>query len=501
MSTPAHGVAAVEARLAFLDQLPDELLRLVFSIRDGGLRERVDGVACWRASLLAGELPPARPTPWPGYLTGGWLHGAMEQLDIARFCAGRPDLVDAILAGVLHDIILATAETTKRLEQQKSALLREQNDPRRRLTKKDLECALAGIERDSEQDLAAIVSANVRDAWRERVAAWSQLADVFGNLGDLIGVGYDLTLGVLKHHGWKDIVDLSKLLEAEPRLRELVRQLGRDARSDAGAEETVIERIAASLSRVGEVVREVPMPGIPPDVRGVTRSDDLARLLPSETMLLRHPLARRLFLARLAEKALATYQVEGVEPQRVLAEIDEVGEVEQQTRRLVDGAGPILLCIDTSGSMAGAPETIAKAIALEAMRVAHKEGRRCFVWSFSGPGQTQHHELKLTADGIVELLAFLLTSFHGGTDVGAPLTAACVKLEDGDWHRADLAIITDGAFEPSREVRARIDRARRERGLRVRGVLVGRSDPGGLREVADVIEHVTDWASLSTRGR
>jgi uncharacterized protein with von Willebrand factor type A (vWA) domain len=501
MTTLDHGVAAVEARLAFLDQLPDELLRLVFAIRVGSLRERVDGVAGWRTALLAGELPPAAPTPWPGYLTGGWLRNALEQLDIARFCAGRPDLVDAILAGVLRDLIFATAETTKLVEQQKRALLREQNDPRRRLTKKDLECALAGIEKEAEQDLAAIVSGNVGDAWRERVAAWSQLAEVFGDLGDLLGVGYDLTLGVLRHHGWKDMVGLSKLLEAEPRLRDLVAQLGRDARAEAGAEETVIERIAASFSRVGEVVRDVPMPGIPPDVRGVTRSDDLARLLPSETMLLRHPLARRLFLARFAEKGLATYQVEGVEPQRVLAEIDEVGEVEQETRRRVDGAGPILLCIDTSGSMAGAPETVAKAIALEAMRVAHKEGRRCLVWSFSGPGQTRDHELKLTADGIAELFGFLLTSFHGGTDVGAPLTAACAKLEDGNWHRADLAIITDGAFEPSREVRARIDRARRERGLRVRGVLVGRSDPGGLREVADVIEHVTDWVSLSTRDR
>ncbi|MFO0680528.1 MAG: hypothetical protein U0234_00690 [Sandaracinus sp.] len=497
MSTPAHGVAAVEARLAFLDQLPDELLRLVFAIRDGSLRERVDGVAAWRAALLRGELPPARPTPWPGYLTGGWLRDALEQLGIAPFCVGRPDLVDAILAGVLRDIVQATAETMQRLERQKRELLREQKDPQRRLTKEDLKCALAGIEKEGEQDIAAVVSGNARDTWCERVDAWKQLAEVFGDLGDLLGVGYDLTLGVLKHHGWKDIVGLSKLLEAEPRLRDLVAQLGRDARADTGAEETVIDRIAASLSRVGEVVREVPLPGIPPDVRGVTRSDDLARLLPSETLLLRHPLARRLFLARLAEKALATYQVEGVEPQRVLAETEDVGEVEHETRRRVDGAGPILLCIDTSGSMAGTPETVAKAIALESLRVAHKEGRRCFVWSFSGPGQTQGHELKLSADGIAELLGFLLASFHGGTDVAAPVEAACAKLTENEWHRADLAIVTDGDFAVSDQTRRIVEQAQKERGLRVRGVLVGGGRVGGLEALTDRIEVVSGWNALA----
>lgn len=496
MTTPEHGVAAVEARVAFIDRLPPELFRLVVSYREGSLRERVDGVAAWREALLRGELPPAQPTPWPSSFTGGWLRDALERLGIATFCKGREDLVDTILAGVLRDLIAATAEYEKALAKETARLLAEQADARKRLSRKDLDGALAGIQRGAHQDLASTLAHCVQHTWAERVAVWRRVADVFGDLGDLLGTGYDLSLGALKHHGWKDLARLSALLEAEPRLRDLVAQLGRHARGDTGEEETVIERIAASLSRVGEVVREVPMPGIPPDVRGITRSDDLGRVLPAETVLLRHPLARRLFLARFAEKSLASYQVEGVEPQRVLAEIEEVGEAERETRRRVDGAGPILLCIDTSGSMAGAPETVAKAIALEALRVAHKEGRRCFVWSFSGPGQTQGHELKLSAEGIAELLAFLLASFHGGTDVAAPLAAACTKIEESDWHRADLAIITDGDFGVDAETRERIERARRDRGLRVRGVLVGRSDPGGLRAITDAIEHVTGWSSL-----
>lgn len=47
--------------------------------------------------------------------------------------------------------------------------------------------------------------------------------------------------------------------------------------------------------------------------------------------------------------------------------------------------GPILLCVDTSGSMRGARETVAKSLALECMRAAREQERGCYVFAFSGP--------------------------------------------------------------------------------------------------------------------
>ena len=47
--------------------------------------------------------------------------------------------------------------------------------------------------------------------------------------------------------------------------------------------------------------------------------------------------------------------------------------------------GPILLCVDTSGSMRGAREVVAKALALECMRAAKAQERGCFVFAFAGP--------------------------------------------------------------------------------------------------------------------
>jgi uncharacterized protein with von Willebrand factor type A (vWA) domain len=48
--------------------------------------------------------------------------------------------------------------------------------------------------------------------------------------------------------------------------------------------------------------------------------------------------------------------------------------------------GPIILCLDTSGSMRGAREVVAKALALECMRGAHRQQRACYLYAFSGPG-------------------------------------------------------------------------------------------------------------------
>ena len=49
--------------------------------------------------------------------------------------------------------------------------------------------------------------------------------------------------------------------------------------------------------------------------------------------------------------------------------------------------GPIILCLDTSGSMRGARETVAKALALECLRGAHRQRRQCYLYAFSGPSE------------------------------------------------------------------------------------------------------------------
>lgn len=77
--------------------------------------------------------------------------------------------------------------------------------------------------------------------------------------------------------------------------------------------------------------------------------------------------------------------------------------------------GPIILCLDTSGSMVGGREKIAKALALETLRGAHRQRRQAYLYAFSGPMQVQELELKCDTVSLGPLLDFLSHSFNGGT--------------------------------------------------------------------------------------
>jgi Mg-chelatase subunit ChlD len=86
--------------------------------------------------------------------------------------------------------------------------------------------------------------------------------------------------------------------------------------------------------------------------------------------------SRLLFMAKRAERMLMSYERTGWvedEPVRVTGrmEIRPAAEL-----------GPIIVCLDTSGSMQGARETVAKAAVLECMRGAHRQQRKCYVYAF-----------------------------------------------------------------------------------------------------------------------
>jgi uncharacterized protein with von Willebrand factor type A (vWA) domain len=104
--------------------------------------------------------------------------------------------------------------------------------------------------------------------------------------------------------------------------------------------------------------------------------------------------------------------------------------------------GPIIVCLDTSGSMYGAREVVAKALVLECMRGAQMQARKCYVYAFSGPGQVRALDLSEPQVALEKLLDFLECSFQGGTDVDQPLELALERLNGAcaaslklRWHR------------------------------------------------------------------
>ena len=502
--SPAFDADSLTRDYAYLDDCPENVFDDVVTLGIGTLPERVRGVREWRSALIEGRLPSE--DVWPPQSVSGPVRKALADLDIPRFCRGQDVLVDRLLVDIVRSFgRCATAissevatkmrelESLERrriedIEQDRAA--REKRPPRRvrvdpetllRL-REQVERDVSERGRDADDELVA--------AWGDTARAWAAISDVFGDLGELMGRGWDLSTSVLREIGWMEVLKLRELIERLPQLREIVRQLGRLQTATDG--ESIAEKILVPVRRVEEERRQVRTPHAPTEMRGIERSGEIARMLPVEASLLGHPQLRLLWHARRAERALLSYRVEGVVTERVRVERESKEEVEGKRPR--PQRGPILAVIDTSGSMNGLPELVAKAVVLEALRTAHAEKRRCFLYAYSGPGQVLEHELSLSADGLGRLMMFLTQSFGGGTDIGA-MTTVAERLKQDAWVKSDVILVTDGEWSAPHAVVQAVATARAI-GTRFHGVQIGNRGHTGLHSLCDPVHVFQDWAAL-----
>lgn len=493
----------LERRYAFLDDCPDQFLQDVVTLPVGTLAERVRGLRAWRDALLEGSLPP--DDTWPPREIADSAKLAVSALGVLPYLKGQQELVDAFLRDVLasfarRDQVFRSdvAEELRRLEQLERKRIEDRRQGARdqRQDRRVVELDDQAIERLREQAQREVAQrsrnedAEIVAAWQERTRTWAAISEVFGDLGEIMGRGWDMTTGVLKHVGWTDLVRLRELLEQLPQLREIVQSLGRLHAADST--ETVAELVFVPVRRLEEERREVWNSRIPAETRGIERSGEIARMLPVEAINLGHPKLRYLWHARRAERALLTYRVEGIEIERTLIERD--AQEARERRRPRQQRGPIIAVIDTSGSMHGLPERVAKALVLEALRTAHAEKRPCFVYAYSGPGMIIEHELDLTPDGVGRLLGFLSMSFGGGSDETGVMKRVLARLENPGWAKADVVFVSDGEWPAPLQLLPKTAVAR-EAGTRFHGVQIGNKGRTGLHAICDPVHVFLDWAA------
>lgn len=501
----AFDAASLEHGYAFLDDCPENLFDDIVTLPIGTLTERVSGVRCWHDALLAGNLPP--DDSWPPAEIGAPVRQALTELGLTRFCKDQPELVDTLM----KEILSAFTRQNDLLQSEMSARLLELEAlERSRITQKTKEKAQAHrkkrpvrpvvldpqtLQRLREQAMQEVAQqefdadGDLMAAWGERARMWAEIADVFGDLGEMMGRGWDMSCGVLRQTGWLDVLRLRKLIKQLPQLREIIRALGR--LQLAQGNESIAEKILVPVRRVEEERREVRTPLIPAEMRGLERSGEISRMLPVEALMLGHPKLRMLWHARRSERALLTYRVEGIEIERI--QVEREGHEEIDGKRPRPERGPIFAVVDTSGSMHGLPEQVAKALVLEALRTAHAEKRRCFLYAYSGPGQVLEHELDLSANGIGQLLAFLGQSFGGGNDEAGMMAKVIARLKEENWKKADVVFVSDGEWPVSASLVAAVKGAR-EGGTRFHGVQIGNRGRTGLHSVCDPVHVFQDWA-------
>lgn len=189
-----------------------------------------------------------------------------------------------------------------------------------------------------------------------------------------------------------------------------------------------IAKLAGRYRKLAQVHRKEKVKQGLDSVYSLKQGNDISQLIPSEIMRLLTPATRKQFLLDLLEGKTLQYEIEGKQKK---------------------GKGPIICCIDSSGSMDGVPEIFAKAVALVLLEIAKEQKRDFYCIHFSSGWRNQnlHTNEFLKADSFnVEELLDLASYFEGGgTEFSPPLDLARQKIgSDKLYDKADIVFITDG---------------------------------------------------------
>lgn len=249
---------------------------------------------------------------------------------------------------------------------------------------------------------------------------------------------------------------LAKLLKKHRRIVELARQVGRMRRLLRRSRRETVGSSVHGITDVG--------PGA-----------DLARTLPSEFSLLRHRLTRLEFLRRYVERTTLAYQLQGTEQL---------------------GRGPMVVCVDVSGSMRGRRDTWAKALAIALVQQAMEDNRHAAVLTFDTQLRSTY-EYDPKQGMSIDRLAELLDDFSGGgTSFHAPLNQARAIIDQpGEWERADVVLVTDGECSVTSDWLENWNSWRDEKGVKAFGLLVEQSDRYWQDELVDEVVTIADLAN------
>ncbi len=450
-------MAALDPPYHRLEALPRTLWLPSLICSAGGREDRLADARRWLDALQQGQLPPADADFGDPAATAA-LRAVVGELGLAGLARGVDALGEQILRTLLWHLD-AIVDRQPRLDR-----------------------------------TAAItaVAAEFRAAWVDQTQGLEQDLALLQGLGDLAALRWDELRGHLNSRPWQAARQAAERLRQLPELAALIRRLGRTERGSA-PERPPPAPADDPQAPVPTRAVETRLPDSPGEITGVRFSSRPERMLASEAVMLLHPVLRKLWRARHAEARLLAWQTEAVLVDR---RVDPTGPapapVGLSARQALE-RGPIVLCLDTSGSMRGAPEQIAKAVAIAALRAAHETGRGCLLIAFGGPDEIIERELGRGPQGLRALLDLMGQAFDGGTDIQSPIERAIARVHEAGWRAADLLIVSDGEFGCMPRTLARLDEARERLGLRVQGVLVGDRETMGLLEVCDAIHWVRDW--------
>jgi uncharacterized protein with von Willebrand factor type A (vWA) domain len=234
------------------------------------------------------------------------------------------------------------------------------------------------------------------------------------------------------------------------------------------------------MTRIALQVQKSKITHPPDEIVGITIGADIARVLPAETALLSDPLLEDHFYRRYAEGRLM--------------QLDMIGSEKQ-------GRGPIVVALDSSGSMAdplgggASKEAWSKAVMLALLAIARRQRRDFAVLHFSDAERLKVYEFARGEAAPTALIATTEWFYGRGTQYEGWMAEALRLVEASRFERADVICISDGEVHIPGALEADWNCRRRARGMRCYSVLLG--DQAGRVPLARISDGLVTLDNLA----
>jgi uncharacterized protein with von Willebrand factor type A (vWA) domain len=234
--------------------------------------------------------------------------------------------------------------------------------------------------------------------------------------------------------------------------------------------------VIGQMKRFALGVKAQRIVDVPHEAYDVEQGNDLKRVLRAQFSLLGTRETSYEFYRRYSEKELLQYKMRGTE---------EVGK------------GPIVIAIDKSGSMQGAPFRWAMGVAEALRRFAAEEDRDYYAMFFGNNNDRERFEFPEGKGPFDKVLAFLGTQANGGTQFDGVLEEALKRasdsFDDANKGKADIVFITDGMAHLDESWIEGFNKERNRVGVRMYSVYIGGSyDYGHTGGPLGLLEKISD---------
>lgn len=250
-----------------------------------------------------------------------------------------------------------------------------------------------------------------------------------GQFIDFLNPDWNLSNALLRDEDFNVLEQFNHYLNDHQNIQKLADMLGslREAESETIEEEYEMQLTTYSL------VRD---PNLKTELNGINFGNSLSHVFPLELSLFGEAATEWTFLKKFADHQLLQWQYDDSLRVKGTENIRESRTITQKKKK-----GPFIVCVDTSGSMEGEPEKIAKVVCFALLRMAADHDRPTYLINFSTGIKTI--DLRNVSNDLGALVDFLKMSFRGGTDISLALDEALRQLDTHQYKNADVLVISD----------------------------------------------------------